>query len=359
MITLAGGSIAAAGLLVDVVTAMFFHFGPVGTPPEPNCNNRSLTPAGEALINALIDHKMMIEVDHSDRRTFDRILDIAEARHYPGIVAGHTGFTGATTSDPDSEKTGRHEATKTDVMVQRIVNVGGFLSVIPHQGGRSRIQDLSSAYGVPFDCGNSSQTWAQIYLYATQNLGVPAIGIGSDFNGFAEWVAPRTGPNACAGDHDASYAPNLNTLVESRYRCWTTTAIRCRNTRSATEPGTTTSMAWHTWGSIPTSSRTFRPRASATSWVRCSTRPRRTVKMWEKIDDVDAPTVQCGTVGASWHASDVSVPCNAYNVGWGLQNGSDASFVYRDVRAVRNPRRAPPPPARIRRFATPAAIARR
>jgi hypothetical protein len=101
-----------------------------------------------------------------------------------------------TTSDP--EKSGRHEGTKTDVMVERIKNIGGFISLALHQGGRDRLQDISSAYGVPFDCGNSSQTWAQVYLYGTQDLGLPAVGFGSDFNGFSEWIAPRFGDGACS-----------------------------------------------------------------------------------------------------------------------------------------------------------------
>jgi microsomal dipeptidase-like Zn-dependent dipeptidase len=325
VITIAGASIGAAGLLIDVVTAMFVHFGPVGTAPEPNCNNRSLTPAGEALINALIDHKMMIEVDHSDRRTFDRILDIAEARHYPGIVAGHTGFTGATTSDPDSEKTGRHEATKTDVMVHRIVDVGGFISVIPHQGGRSRIRDLSSTYGVPFDCGNSSQTWAQIYLYATQTLGVPAIGIGSDFNGFAEWVAPRKGPNACADDHDASYAPDPNTLVKyGSLLDYYGNPLPQYTFGNRTWDYNVDGLA-HV-GLYPDFIADLQAQGLGDKLGPLFHSTEAYVKMWEKVDDVEAPTVHCGTVGTSWHAADVSVPCNAYDTGWGLQNPSDASF---------------------------------
>lgn len=31
------------------------------------------------------------------------------------------------------------------------------------------------------------------------------------------------------------------------------------------------------------------------------------VRMWEKVDDDDAPTVRCGTVGEEWHADDVTV----------------------------------------------------
>jgi hypothetical protein len=50
------------------------------------------------------------------------------------------------------------------------------------------------------------------------------------------------------------------------------------------------------------------------------------VKMWEKIDDRDPPTVQCGTVGDDWHAQDVAVPCNAYDTGYGLRDSAESSF---------------------------------
>ena len=48
--------------------------------------------------------------------------------------------------------------------------------------------------------------------------------------------------------------------------------------------------------------------------------------MWEKIDDDDAPTWRCGTVGEDWHAHDVTVPCLSYNFGYGLANATDANF---------------------------------
>ena len=48
--------------------------------------------------------------------------------------------------------------------------------------------------------------------------------------------------------------------------------------------------------------------------------------MWEKIDDDDAPTWRCGTVGEDWHANDVTVPCLPYDFGYGLANAADANF---------------------------------
>lgn len=53
------------------------------------CNLRGLTPLGEALIEALIQKRMFIEVDHSSLKTVDRILEMVEARGYPGVISSH------------------------------------------------------------------------------------------------------------------------------------------------------------------------------------------------------------------------------------------------------------------------------
>jgi microsomal dipeptidase-like Zn-dependent dipeptidase len=325
LLTVSATSAPAAGLLGPLLTDVFMNYGPVGAPTDPNCNKRPLSTAGEALINALIDHKMMVDVDHTDRYTFNKILDIAEARHYPGIVSGHTGLAGAAlVTPPNGAPSVGHEGNKTDVMVQRIADLGGFISLIPHQSDRNRIRDVSSAYGVPFDCGNSSESWAQVYLYATQTLHLSAVGIGSDFNGFAEWSAPRFGQDACDGDHDADYTPlpgvNYGHGLVDYYG----------------NPLDQYTFGSHTWnfnvdglahvGLYPDFIADLQAIGLGDKLGPLFSSTEAYVKMWEKIDDVDAPIVQCGTVGSDWHGANVSVPCNAYDPGWGLQNPSDANF---------------------------------
>ena len=325
VIALAGTSILAAGVLIDVVATMFVEYTPVGAPSDGNCNSRPLTPTGAALINALIDHKMLIDVDHTDRITFDAILDIAETRHYPGIVAGHTGLTGAGTL-LTGEDSGRHEGVKTDLQVQRIANLGGFISLIPHQGDRSRIRDFSSAYGVPYDCGNSSKAWAQVYLYATQELDLPAVGIGSDMNGFAGWLAPRFGAEACDGDHPAGYSPAPSSGVTyGPLLDYYGNALPQYSFGNKTWNYNVDGLA-HV-GLLPDFIADLQAMGLHDKLGPLFNSTEAYVKMWEKISDDDAPTVNCGTVGEEWHAADVSVPCNAFDTGWGLQNATDASFV--------------------------------
>jgi hypothetical protein len=74
---------------------------PIGTPlpvygPPPHCNQRGLTAIGQYLINRMIDRHFVIEVDHMDELTADTTMDIVEARHYPGVVNSHGGWS----SDP-------------------------------------------------------------------------------------------------------------------------------------------------------------------------------------------------------------------------------------------------------------------
>ena len=121
-----------------------------------------------------------------DIPTFNAAMSIAEARHYPGISSGHTGMTPTANSSHAA-----HEGNKTLAALERIRDDGGMVSVILHQGGRNDIKTHVRGSNVPvqFDCGNSDQAWAQVYLYAIDHMNGGAVGIGSDFNGSA--VAPR------------------------------------------------------------------------------------------------------------------------------------------------------------------------
>ena len=179
-----------------------------GVPPRPpagpDCNARGLTQAGTDLVNGLIDRHMIMDVDHMDIPTFNAAMSIAEARHYPGISSGHTGIAPTANSSHAA-----HEGNKTLADLERIRDDGGMVSIILHQGGRNDIKTTmrGGSAPVPFDCGNSDQAWAQVYLYAADHMNGGAVGIGSDFNGLAGEPAPRFGPDACDGDKPNPYNP--------------------------------------------------------------------------------------------------------------------------------------------------------
>jgi len=333
---------------LTVALAFFIDKAPgaVGVAPAPNCNSRGLTLLGKTLINELMDHGMMVDVDHTDAVTLEDIMQIAEQRKYPGIVSGHTGLLGAAATMTEAmvvlaprgeafkpAHTGRHEGVKTDAMVQRIVNLGGSVSLALAQGGLAGIRDYSASDSVPFNCGNSSQTFAQVYLYATKTLGLTAVSFGSDLNGFATWPRPRYGSRFCGtlpghqGDFSDTYDAvggkltypfldpyGVNNVPVDRYqfgaRVWDYNVDGLAHI-----------------GLYPD----FIADLEANGLTKADLRPlfngvENYVRMWEKIDDVAPPTVRCGKVGEDWHDSDVSVPCIAFDSGYGLDDTGDASF---------------------------------
>jgi microsomal dipeptidase-like Zn-dependent dipeptidase len=332
-------SAAAVPVVAALAVLIMQAPGEVGTAPSPNCNNRELQHAGNTLINELMDRRMIIDVDHTDARTLDAILTMAETRHYPGIVSGHTGLTGTGITDVESgnpsdfeyDKSGRHEGTKTDEMVSRIVALGGTISLALAQGGRAKIRDFDPNDGIPYDCGGSSQVWAQTYLYATKKLHLTSVSFGSDLNGFSTWPTPRYGIRACGtlpgspGDFGPSYDPAHGFL----------------------DYGTATDYYGVSLGRYHFGNRTWDYNFDGFAHVglypdfiadlqkiglsHADLAPlfngvEAYVRMWEKVDDDQAPTVRCGTVGEDWHADDVSVPCIAFDTGWDLANPADASF---------------------------------
>src|SRR5262249_46158635 len=94
-----------------------------------SCNQRGMTPLGGTLINALIDHRMIIDIDPMSRRSVDATLNIAASRNYAGIAASHVQFFDRYTQDY-SDNFGRHERMRTSAQLTGIANLGGLISVM-------------------------------------------------------------------------------------------------------------------------------------------------------------------------------------------------------------------------------------
>jgi microsomal dipeptidase-like Zn-dependent dipeptidase len=311
-----------------------------GLPPEPpagsNCNSLGLTPLGEHLIRAMIAKRMIIDVDHSSARSLDRMLALAEQAHYPGIASGHTGLieTG-TTTHVDGDEYKRHEGNKTDAQLERIRALGGVVAVILHQGKRSEIKQYHRPDGstpVPFFCGNSSESWAQVYLAAAQRLRGGAVAIGSDFNGLAGEPAPRFGPDgplsgeACNGDHPDAYVGPGRPQVSYPFTAFGTSA-RFDRMRIGNNTFDISFDGLGNVGMYPDFVEELRKVGvtdadlgplfnSAEAYVR----------MWERADDQTPPTISCSAPDGAWHAADVAISCTAEDPASGLENPSDASF---------------------------------
>jgi microsomal dipeptidase-like Zn-dependent dipeptidase len=99
----------------------------------------------------------------------------------------------------------RNEGNVTPARLSAILNVGGMVAFIPHQGTLDEIAPAphapqgSSRTDVQHACGNSTETTVQAYLYAIERTGRGPVGIGTDLNGFAGWPGPRFGAEQCSG----------------------------------------------------------------------------------------------------------------------------------------------------------------
>ena len=127
-------------------------------PQEPLCNVRGLTELGEYAVNRMMDHGMLINIDHMSVKTAGRVLDIATERGYPGFLVDHSW------SDPE--------------MLRRMHELGGFVG----------------AFAYPADATeNFEKGFLDEWRENSQTVGgtFAGYGIGSDVNGLAPLAEPR------------------------------------------------------------------------------------------------------------------------------------------------------------------------
>ncbi|MCY1075836.1 membrane dipeptidase [Archangium lansingense] len=166
---------------------------------DPICGAQGLTTLGRTLVRGMMRRKMLIDIDHMSKLAFDDTLGMVEPYGYP-VVSGHT------TLFDTARGNKRHEGSLKAEQLQRIRNVGGMVSLILDQGNRDEIPTWRGA-GQPVvdhQCGSTSQSWAQAYLYLTKQLSGMPVGFGTDFNGFAGLPSPRFGAEACHGGSSAA-----------------------------------------------------------------------------------------------------------------------------------------------------------
>jgi len=186
---------------------------------ETHCNTRGLTGLGKQALGMLMDHKMIIDVDHMSTISRGEALQLAEGRAYPGLVSSHAGFTEVNIGDK------RHEGQLTPKEVERLIKLGGMLAPILNQGNLAQVKTYERTDGgtqVRADCGSSSKGFAQAYFYAVDQMkahkrsdSVLGVGFGSDFNGLVATPAPRFGKHACDGDRSADQGDQVSYPVET------------------------------------------------------------------------------------------------------------------------------------------------
>jgi microsomal dipeptidase-like Zn-dependent dipeptidase len=177
--------------------------GGLGQPYGPNegrRNVRGLTDLGRVLIQELMKHGMLFDVDHMSYTTRADALDMADEVGYP-VVSSHSGFIDVCREDK------LHEGNLTADEVDRIRKLGGMVSPIIAQGAHPQVGTYVRPDGSSIEhvCGGTVNTYVQAYLYAVTKMGRGPIGIGTDFNGFAGVPGPTAGPNACPGNPSGAH----------------------------------------------------------------------------------------------------------------------------------------------------------
>ena len=165
-----------------------------------SCNRHGLSALGKTLIESLMDHGMIIDIDHMSRRSLADTLQLVKKRRYP-IVAGHVQFFDRH-RQTFGDNVGRHERMRTADHLDAIRASGGLVAVMTkddqQDGGAAKGEKPLSFGAISNNCANSTKTFAQAYLFAISEMKGP-VAFGSDFNGFAGHVGPRFGSEACGG----------------------------------------------------------------------------------------------------------------------------------------------------------------
>ena len=165
-------------------------------------NKRGLTKNGKTLIESMIRHGMIIDIDHMSMNTTNDLLnfldtnitinrtDTVNYNQYP-VLAGHTNFLSQKffnyqTSDCEScQKKIKDEHARTDDMLNKIRRLGGIVCPIT-EGDKDVHPGIFK-----FECPGSSKYFAEAYLYALEKMDNKNVGIGTDMNGFGIELCPR------------------------------------------------------------------------------------------------------------------------------------------------------------------------
>jgi len=158
-------------------------------------NAHGLTDLGKFLLHELSGYGILWDVDHMSRSSRSDALNIAETLGYPAM-SGHTGLVDLCRGNAASE--GQLTADE----VERVYGTGGMISPIVRQGSIAETGTWTRPAGrtIPHTCSNSSNSFAQAYLYLVDRAPGHPIAIGTDLNGFAGLPGPRFGSERCPGN---------------------------------------------------------------------------------------------------------------------------------------------------------------
>ncbi len=160
------------------------------TPPVGgHINAQSLTPAGRELFFRLHTLGMVIDVDHMGLLTRSNFMNWASG---DPLISGHSGFVEMSWRLGETSQPGKlpHEGDLLPDTISRIARNCGMISP-------NLIMKDVRPWGtqVANDCAGSSKSWAQLYLYALDQMGRQGVGLATDYL-LTTAYGPRFGPNA-------------------------------------------------------------------------------------------------------------------------------------------------------------------
>ena len=148
-------------------------------------NERGLTPAGELLVQTLIDKGILIDIAHLSERGILRAYQLAKQNVYYPLFHSHTKFREVEPAFGGNN----HNVIEHSVpawVVQKMRRTGGVVGL--------RIGYLEqrryTPSGVANTCEGSSRSLAQAYEFGRQGLKVP-MALGTDLNAFTQNTRPR------------------------------------------------------------------------------------------------------------------------------------------------------------------------
>ncbi len=152
-----------SGFADDPLTAALPYFSKLTAPAMEGewCQNATITPVGEALMEGLMARGMIIELDHFPQWSYRRAYEILEANDYPGAGTHGRHWNG------------------------RLFATGGVATF-----GLGRCQD-------PDNPGSTLQGLADRVALIESKGQYPGVSFGFDFNGIAGAPGPRFAEGAC------------------------------------------------------------------------------------------------------------------------------------------------------------------
>jgi microsomal dipeptidase-like Zn-dependent dipeptidase len=169
---------------------------------EHECNAQGLLDMGSVVIHELARQHMIIDIDHMSEYAKADALRQLETYKYPPF-SSHTGFLDV------ARRNRRNEANLRTDEVCEIRKLGGMINIFLPSGESifdSTTYVSADLPAIPLTCGNSSQNFAQSYLFLLDQTkhSVP-IGFGTDFN-VAVPPGARFGAAGCKGTPSRDWA---------------------------------------------------------------------------------------------------------------------------------------------------------